>query len=112
MEGTCTGEHGIGIVKKDYLLQELGVDTINTMKVIKRALDPDLLMNPVRVGSTNSTSLELTYSRAKYSICRHLSGQACIILPLRARKSKPMLLMTKSMLFTFFSSPLLLRFVI
>lgn len=49
MEGTCTGEHGIGLVKKDYLVQELGPDTINTMKTIKRALDPYLLMNPVSI---------------------------------------------------------------
>ena len=47
MEGTCTGEHGIGIVKKDYLIQELGLDTIGTMKTIKKALDPGWLMNPV-----------------------------------------------------------------
>jgi len=47
MEGTCTGEHGIGIVKKSYLIQELGLDTIGTMKAIKKALDPEWLMNPV-----------------------------------------------------------------
>jgi len=47
MEGTCTGEHGVGLVKKEYLLKELGPETINTMKMIKRALDPYNLMNPV-----------------------------------------------------------------
>jgi hypothetical protein len=60
MEGTCTGEHGIGIVKKDYLLQELGPETIKVMKIIKRALDPDLLMNPVSRMSIDKSLLVLT----------------------------------------------------
>jgi D-lactate dehydrogenase (cytochrome) len=49
MEGTCTGEHGIGLGKKDSLLKELGPDTINVMKSIKAALDPDWLMNPGKI---------------------------------------------------------------
>jgi D-lactate dehydrogenase (cytochrome) len=46
--GTCTGEHGIGQGKKSYLQEELpaGVDV---MKIIKRSLDPDNLMNPGKV---------------------------------------------------------------
>ena len=43
MEGTCTGEHGIGLGKKDSLMKELGLDTINVMKSIKGALDPHWL---------------------------------------------------------------------
>lgn len=49
MEGTCTGEHGIGLGKKDSLLKELGVDTINVMRSIKGALDPYWLMNPGKI---------------------------------------------------------------
>ncbi|KAF2643459.1 D-lactate dehydrogenase mitochondrial precursor [Massarina eburnea CBS 473.64] len=49
MEGTCTGEHGIGLGKKDSLLKELGLDTINVMTSIKRALDPNWLMNPGKI---------------------------------------------------------------
>jgi len=49
MEGTCTGEHGIGLGKKDSLLKELGVDTIGVMKKIKGALDPHWLMNPGKI---------------------------------------------------------------
>ncbi|KAF2752040.1 D-lactate dehydrogenase mitochondrial precursor [Sporormia fimetaria CBS 119925] len=49
MEGTCTGEHGIGLGKKDSLLKELGVDTIEVMKSIKTALDPHWLMNPGKI---------------------------------------------------------------
>ncbi|KAF2176188.1 D-lactate dehydrogenase mitochondrial precursor, partial [Zopfia rhizophila CBS 207.26] len=49
MEGTCTGEHGIGLGKKDSLRKELGLDTINVMKSIKGALDPHWLMNPGKI---------------------------------------------------------------
>jgi len=49
MEGTCTGEHGIGLGKKKSLLKELGVDTIAVMKSIKAALDPHWLMNPGKI---------------------------------------------------------------
>jgi D-lactate dehydrogenase (cytochrome) len=45
MGGTCTGEHGVGIGKMDYLPDEHGA-ALEVMKTIKRALDPDNLMNP------------------------------------------------------------------
>jgi len=49
MEGTCTGEHGIGLGKKESLQKELGLDTINVMRNIKGALDPYWLMNPGKI---------------------------------------------------------------
>ena len=71
MEGTCTvkseprpqlalilcllmlsmtqGEHGIGMGKKDALNDELDVPTVNVMRDIKRALDPNWVMNPGKV---------------------------------------------------------------
>jgi D-lactate dehydrogenase (cytochrome) len=49
MDGTCTGEHGIGMGKKDSLIQELGLDTIGVMQSIKAALDPHWLMNPGKI---------------------------------------------------------------
>lgn len=49
MEGTCTGEHGIGLGKKESLQKELGLETINVMRSIKRALDPYWLMNPGKI---------------------------------------------------------------
>ena len=48
MDGTCTGEHGIGIGKLDFLEQELGV-AVGVMRQIKHALDPNNLMNPGKV---------------------------------------------------------------
>uniref|UniRef100_A0A0D2YJJ8 D-lactate dehydrogenase (cytochrome) n=1 Tax=Fusarium oxysporum (strain Fo5176) TaxID=660025 RepID=A0A0D2YJJ8_FUSOF len=49
MEGTVSGEHGIGIGKKHCLLEELGPDTIGVMKAIKGRLDPHWLMNPGKI---------------------------------------------------------------
>ncbi|GME50040.1 D-lactate dehydrogenase [Neofusicoccum parvum] len=49
MEGTCTGEHSIGLGKKASLLKELGPETVEVMKNIKRALDPHWLMNPGKI---------------------------------------------------------------
>jgi len=43
------GEHGIGLGKKESLLQELGPDTIGVMRAIKKSLDPLWLMNPGKI---------------------------------------------------------------
>ena len=48
LEGTCTGEHGIGTGKVAFLQAELG-DAVAVMRQIKRALDPDDLMNPGKI---------------------------------------------------------------
>jgi D-lactate dehydrogenase (cytochrome) len=49
MEGTCTGEHGIGMGKQASLRAELGEDVIDVMRDIKRLFDPENLMNPGKV---------------------------------------------------------------
>jgi D-lactate dehydrogenase (cytochrome) len=49
LEGTCTGEHGVGLGKMNSMRIELGEDVIDLMRDIKRALDPDNLMNPGKV---------------------------------------------------------------
>ncbi|KAF5349775.1 hypothetical protein D9758_010226 [Tetrapyrgos nigripes] len=46
MDGTCTGEHGVGIGKKKFLVEELGPGTVELMRTIKRAVDPLGLFNP------------------------------------------------------------------
>lgn len=53
MEGSVTGEHGVGIGKKTFLKEELGQNTTDLMKTIKLALDPKGLMNPEKVLPDN-----------------------------------------------------------
>ncbi len=49
MEGTCTGEHGIGLGKKKYLVAEHGEGAVEVMRALKMALDPKNLLNPGKV---------------------------------------------------------------
>jgi len=50
MDGTCTGEHGIGLGKQEWLVEELG-DAVEMMRAIKRSLDPKNLFNPGKIFS-------------------------------------------------------------
>jgi D-lactate dehydrogenase (cytochrome) len=48
MDGTCTGEHGVGLGKRELLVEELG-SAISTMAAIKAALDPQNILNPGKI---------------------------------------------------------------
>jgi len=49
MDGTCTGEHGVGVGKKKFLEKELGPEALHLMEVLKTAIDPQNIMNPDKI---------------------------------------------------------------
>jgi D-lactate dehydrogenase (cytochrome) len=49
VQGTCSGEHGIGLHKMDFLVNEAGTGAIEMMRTMKRALDPKNIMNPGKI---------------------------------------------------------------
>jgi D-lactate dehydrogenase (cytochrome) len=49
LEGTCSGEHGVGLHKMGFLVAETGEGAVDMMRTIKRALDPQNIMNPGKI---------------------------------------------------------------
>jgi glycolate oxidase len=53
--GTITGEHGVGLAKKPFLRQQLGDNSYELLRLVKRSLDPDNLLNPGKIFDLNSS---------------------------------------------------------
>jgi FAD/FMN-containing dehydrogenase len=62
--GTISAEHGVGVAKARWLERALGPEAISAMHAIKRALDPEYLLNPGAVLSVRSTAARSTPGRA------------------------------------------------
>lgn len=54
-DGTCTGEHGVGVGKREYLLEEVGVEAVDAMRRVKLALDPHRLLNADKIFKIDPT---------------------------------------------------------
>ncbi|WRT69364.1 uncharacterized protein IL334_006348 [Kwoniella shivajii] len=68
LQGTCTGEHGVGIGKREYLPLELGEGTVAVMKQLKNTLDPKGIMNPGKLNHSTTAvpGLGLTCSNESH----------------------------------------------
>lgn len=49
LNGTCTGEHGIGLGKKKFLIDQFGIEPVELMKSIKKTMDPNNILNPNKI---------------------------------------------------------------
>ena len=49
LDGTCSGEHGVGLHKMDFLVTEAGSGAVDMMRTLKRALDPKNILNPGKI---------------------------------------------------------------
>lgn len=73
MEGTCTGEHGIGWGKKESLLWEVGPETLAVMGSLKGSLDPRWVMNPGKIVDVPWLRVEYPGSDTAVTPVRRLS---------------------------------------
>ena len=77
MDGTCTGEHGVGQGKITYLEEELGA-AVDIMKTIKQAIDPQNIMNPGRFSPARQIA-------TWFAPCGHGANRQLLIPCLRER---------------------------
>ena len=47
--GSCSGEHGVGLTKREFLVQEHGAEVMAVMRSLKTALDPHDILNPGKI---------------------------------------------------------------
>jgi D-lactate dehydrogenase len=58
LDGTLSGEHGIGLVKRDFVGREIDTATLQLMRHIKTTFDPHQILNPGKVFPADPTKLQ------------------------------------------------------
>ncbi|ODV82314.1 mitochondrial D-lactate ferricytochrome c oxidoreductase [Suhomyces tanzawaensis NRRL Y-17324] len=72
--GTCTGEHGVGVGKRKYLVKELGTTSVDLMRHIKLLLDPRRILNPdkiIKIDPNDDLDRLLDHGLVKEAGCCH-----------------------------------------
>ena len=75
MEGTVTGEHGVGLVKRDYLAHELGESTVDAMRKVLLTEDSPKALLTILISSSKPLIRFASSTATRLSVCKNQNGE-------------------------------------